>query len=373
MIQQLILLDFSRSIFDLAYKLAEGASTAPVFLPSGKPINLPAGFKAHLMASEVCRLKKRLAKTLMESSALDVSWQPNSSLCSKLVSPLMVTDDETSQLIAETVVTIVEGHILSDDLLHNPLVARLGLLGKLSSKTGIQGKASLKEVSLINFVVISAGVSLTPHKLLRVNVVEPSKSAAMTSNTEDPPTKKPFHTNYEPLHELTEGVLRAAAHWSYDQLKAAEKKLLFHSCVTEEQSLFSELLHKMYGLASPEKRLPLVEFQFPPPKHTVPLAVLVPIAPPPLRDDDIQLLPTCGVQEVPETPPSVTTTTTSVLKPPKKGRVPHLMCHTYSKDGTTILSFRDQIAAGAKVSESFAQKLLERGLMTKEQVDRICG
>ncbi|KAH3705908.1 hypothetical protein Pelo_19544 [Pelomyxa schiedti] len=74
----------------------------------------------------------------------------------------------------------------------------------------------------------------------------------------------------------------------------------------------------MYGLASPEKRLPLVEFQFPPPKHTVPLAVLVPIAPPPLRDDDIQLLPTCCVQEGPQTPPSVTTTTTSVLKPPKK-------------------------------------------------------
>ncbi|KAH3756334.1 protein unc-13 A/B/C [Pelomyxa schiedti] len=45
----------------------------------------------------------------------------------------------------------------------------------------------------------------------------------------------------------------------------------------------------------------------------------------------------------------------------------------YSKDGTTIPSFRDQIAAGAKVSESFAQKLLGRGLMTKEQVDRICG
>ncbi|KAH3763364.1 hypothetical protein Pelo_4800 [Pelomyxa schiedti] len=42
-------------------------------------------------------------------------------------------------------------------------------------------------------------------------------------------------------------------------------------------------------------------------------------APPPLRDDDIQLLPTCGVQEVPQTPPSVTTTTTSVLKPPTLG------------------------------------------------------
>ncbi|KAH3745218.1 hypothetical protein Pelo_13367 [Pelomyxa schiedti] len=37
-----------------------------------------------------------------------------------------------------------------------------------------------------------------------------------------------------------------------------------------------------------------------------------------LRDDDIQLLPTCAVQEGPQTPPSVTTTTTSVLKPPKK-------------------------------------------------------
>ncbi|KAH3714521.1 hypothetical protein Pelo_18969 [Pelomyxa schiedti] len=59
------------------------------------------------------------------------------------------------------------------------------------------------------------------------------------------------------------------------------------------------------------------QFQFPPPKHTVPLVVLVPITPPPLRDDDIQLLPTCGVQEGPQTPP-VTTTTTSVLKPPKK-------------------------------------------------------
>ncbi|KAH3761957.1 hypothetical protein Pelo_6180 [Pelomyxa schiedti] len=145
----------------------------------------------------------------------------------------------------------------------------------------------------------------------------------MTTNTDLHKTKA-FHSNYEPLLQLTEGVLHAASHWTYNQLKVAEKNLIFPSCVAEEQSLFSGLLDKMYSQASPGKRLPLVEFQFPPPSDTLPLGVLVPVAPPPLRDDDIPLLPVTGSVEEPHpqcTP--VRTAVTSVLTPRKKTYLGH--------------------------------------------------
>ncbi|KAH3698842.1 hypothetical protein Pelo_19764 [Pelomyxa schiedti] len=96
MIQQLILLDFSHSIFDVAFQWAEEASTAPVFLPSGKHINLPAGFKAHLMASEVCQLKKRVAATLKDVDAYFTSVAENfpgePNLINTALLQFMVTD-----------------------------------------------------------------------------------------------------------------------------------------------------------------------------------------------------------------------------------------------------------------------------------------
>ncbi|KAH3762105.1 protein unc-13 A/B/C [Pelomyxa schiedti] len=45
----------------------------------------------------------------------------------------------------------------------------------------------------------------------------------------------------------------------------------------------------------------------------------------------------------------------------------------YNKQGTSIPSFRDQIAYGTKVEQWFAKELGARGLMTKEHVDSICS
>ncbi|KAH3732668.1 hypothetical protein Pelo_16505 [Pelomyxa schiedti] len=130
-IQQLILLDFSHSIFDVAYKWAEEASTAPVFLPSGKHINLPAGFKAHLMASEVCRLKKRVAVTLKDVDAYFTSvaenfpGEPNLINTALELATKFLTEFQASITIHEAIVTVAEGHTPSGDMLKNPLLLKL--------------------------------------------------------------------------------------------------------------------------------------------------------------------------------------------------------------------------------------------------------